>query len=74
MKLRPQAERVIAGLVLHCGARYARFRGLVKVDFQAKMCATAYNLKRWLNLSDPNYRTRPRRTAAQAVLSLATAA
>jgi transposase len=74
MKLRPQVERVIAGLVLHCGARFARFRGLTKVDFQAKMCATAYNLKRWLNLSDSDYRTRPRRTAAQAVLSLATAA
>ncbi len=74
MKLRSQAERVIAGLVLHCGARYARFRSLVKVDFQAKMCATVYNLKRWLNLSDPDYRTRPRRTAAQAVLRLATAA
>jgi hypothetical protein len=70
MKLRPQIERVIAGLVLHCGARYARFRGLAKVDFQAKMCATAYNLKRWLNLSDPNYRRRRRRTAAEVVLAL----
>lgn len=50
MKLRPQVERLIAGLVLHNGARRARFRGLVKVDFQAKMCATAYNLKRWAAL------------------------
>jgi hypothetical protein len=74
MNLRSQVERIIAGLVLHCGARHARFRGLVKVNFQARMCATAYNLKRWLNLSDPDYKTRPRRTAAQAVLSLATAA
>ena len=74
MKLRPQIERIIAGLVLHNGARYAHFRGLEKVDFQAKMCAMAYNLKRWLNLSDPNYKTRPRRTATQGVLSLAAAA
>lgn len=74
MKLRPQIERVIAGLVLHCGARHAHFRGLEKVDFQVKMCGTAYNLKRWLNLSDPHYKTRPRRTAAQNVLRLASAA
>lgn len=73
MKLRPHIERVIAGLVLHCGARYARFRGLAKADFQAKMCATAYNLKRWLNLSDPNYRRRQRRTAVEVVLALLTA-
>lgn len=50
MSLRPQIERVISGLVLHNGARRARFRGSVKVDFQAKMNATAYNLKRWVSL------------------------
>lgn len=50
MSLRPQIERVISGLVLHNGARCARFRGSVKVDFQAKMNATAYNLKRWVSL------------------------
>jgi hypothetical protein len=50
MKLRPQIERVIAGLVLHNGARRARFRGRQKVDFQVKMCATIYNAKRWLVL------------------------
>ena len=50
MKLRPQIERVIAGLVLHNDARRARFRGKAKVDFQMKMCATAYNLKRWVVL------------------------
>lgn len=50
MKLRPQVERVIAGLVLHNGARYARFRGLPKVDFQVKMCAMIYNAKHWLVL------------------------
>jgi hypothetical protein len=48
MKLRPQIERIIAGLVLHCGARYARFRGTAKVDFQVKMCAMIYNVKHWL--------------------------
>jgi hypothetical protein len=37
-------------LVLHNGARYARFRGLAKVDFQVKMCAMIYNAKRWLVL------------------------
>lgn len=50
MKLRPQVERVIAGLVLHNGARRARFRGLVKVDFQVRMAAMAYNAKHWLVL------------------------
>ena len=58
MKLRPHIERMIAGLVLHNDARRARFRGLAKVGFQAKpvlseaegMCATAYNLKRWVSL------------------------
>lgn len=48
MKLRPEVERVIAGLVLHNGARRARFRGLAKVDFQVKMCAMIYNARRWL--------------------------
>jgi len=73
MKLRPQVERVIAGLVLHNGARRAIFRGLEKVDYQVKMQATVYNLKRWLNLSDSNYRPPPRRTAADVVLALAAA-
>ena len=48
--LRPQVERVIAGLVQHNGARRARFCGLHKVDYQVKMCAMAYNVKRWLSL------------------------
>lgn len=50
MKRRPQIERVIAGLVRYNGARQARFRGLAKVDYQAKMSAMAYNLKRWATL------------------------
>lgn len=48
LKLRPQVERIIAGLVRYNGARRARFRGLKKVDFQMKMCAMAYNAKRWV--------------------------
>jgi len=52
MKLRPQVERIVAGLVLHNGARRARFRGLEKVDFQVKMAAMAYNAKHWLVLLD----------------------
>jgi len=64
MKLRPQVERVIAGLVLRNGARRARFRGLAKVDFQAKMCATAYNLKRWVSLLSGKRRQKRRRFGA----------
>ena len=48
MKLRPHIERIIAGLVLHNGARRARFRGKQKVDFQVKMCAMIYNVKHCL--------------------------
>ncbi len=48
MKLRPHIERTISILVLHNGARRARFRGLAKVDFQLKMCAMAFNVKGWL--------------------------
>ncbi len=48
MKLRPDIERTISILVLHNGARRARFRGLAKVDFQLKLCAMAFNVKRWL--------------------------
>jgi IS5 family transposase len=51
MRRRPKVERIIAALVRYNGARRARRRGLLKADFQAKMNATAYNLKRWLRLS-----------------------
>lgn len=63
MKLRPEVERIIAGLVLHNGARDARFRGLPKVDFQVKMCAMIYNAKHWLVMLDERAgrRTRPKR-------------
>lgn len=71
MRLRPQVERIIAGLVLHNGARRARFRGLAKVDYQLKMNALAYNLKRWLVLTDPNRPPpRPRGSAIATVRRL----
>jgi IS5 family transposase len=49
-KRRSRVERFIAGLVRYNGARRARRRGLVQADFQAKMNATAFNLKRWMRL------------------------
>jgi IS5 family transposase len=50
MKRRPKVERIIAALVRYNGARRARRRGLIQADFQAKMNATACNIKRWLRL------------------------
>jgi IS5 family transposase len=50
MQLRPQVERVIAGIVRYNGGRRARRRGQDNADFQAKMNATAYNIKRWIRL------------------------
>ena len=50
MKRRPKVERIIAALVRYNGARHARRRGLIPADFQAKMNATAYNIKRWMRL------------------------
>ena len=47
IKLRPRVERVIFELTHYCGARQARSAGLESADFQAKMAATAYNLKLW---------------------------
>jgi IS5 family transposase len=49
-KRRSRVERFIAGLVRYNGARRARRRGLDQADFQAKMNATAFNLKRWMRL------------------------
>lgn len=48
IKLRPRIERLIAELTRYQGARRARCRGTDKADFQAKMCATAHNLKLWV--------------------------
>lgn len=50
MKQRPRVERIIAALVRYNGARVARRRGKLKCDFQAKMNAVAYNLKKWMHL------------------------
>jgi hypothetical protein len=50
MKQRPLVERVIFMLTHYDGARRARSRGVGRADFQAKMCATARNLRTWLSL------------------------
>ncbi len=64
MKLRPDIERTISILVLHNGARRARFRGLEKVDFQLKMCGMAFNVKRWLAKLSGQRRAKRRRFSA----------
>jgi hypothetical protein len=63
-KLRQRVERVIAELVRYNGARRCRRIGLIAADWQAKMSATAYNLKWWMRrlgriqaLSPPSPRT-----------------
>jgi hypothetical protein len=48
MKQRPMIERVIAELTNYCAARKCRRRGTKKADFQAKMCATVYDLRLWM--------------------------
>ena len=50
MKQRPLVERVIFMLTQYDGARRLRSRGRDRADFQAKMCATARNLRTWLTL------------------------
>jgi hypothetical protein len=50
MKQRPLVERVIFMLTHYDGARRARSRGKERADFQAKMSATARNLRTWLAL------------------------
>jgi hypothetical protein len=50
MKQRSLVERVIFMLTHYDGARRARSRGLDRADYQAKMSATARNLRTWLNL------------------------
>jgi hypothetical protein len=51
MKLRPAIERIIAALVRYNDARRARGYGLRNADFQARMAAVAFNLKRWAVLT-----------------------
>lgn len=51
MKLRHTVERIIAALVRYNGARRADAFGRENADFQLKMNAMAYNLKRWHRLT-----------------------
>ncbi len=51
MQLRPHVERIIAALTRYNGARRAVAYGMDQADFQLKMCAMAYNLKRWHKLT-----------------------
>lgn len=50
MKLRPIIEQIIAGLTRYNGARRADRRGTHNADYQAKMNAMAFNIKRWMRL------------------------
>ena len=52
MKLRPGVERVIFELTNYNDARDCRRVGKNNADWQARMTATAYNLKHWVRLSD----------------------
>lgn len=50
MKFRSTIERIIAALVRYNEARVAHSKGVAKADFQARMAATAFNLKKWHKL------------------------
>jgi hypothetical protein len=52
MKIRPQVERVIFELTNYNDARDCRRRGTKNADWQAAMCATAYNIKHWMRKND----------------------
>lgn len=52
MKIRSRVERVVFELTHYNGARNCRRRGLDNADWQAKMCAAAYNLKHWVRRTD----------------------
>jgi hypothetical protein len=51
MKFRSTIECIIAGLVRYNGARHVNGYGLRNADFQVRMAALAFNLKRWAVLS-----------------------
>lgn len=51
MKLRSHIERIIACLTRYNGARAATGFGLKNADFQVRMAAVAFNLKRWAVLT-----------------------
>jgi len=55
MKLRPMVERIIFELTHYNDARECRRVGLANADWQARMAATAYNLKHWIRLSDRRF-------------------
>lgn len=62
MKKRPRVERVIFELTHYNGARQCRRRGLAFADWQAKMVATAYNIKFWMRrLHSGTIRRKPQR-------------
>ena len=48
MRSRAHVERVIACLVMYCGARRMKRRGLKAADFQLKMSGMVFNVKRML--------------------------
>jgi len=50
MQLRPLIERIIACLTRYHGARRATAYGLANADFQLKLAAVGFNLKRWHTL------------------------
>lgn len=51
MQFRSTIERIIAALVRYNDARHARSKGTANADFQARMAATAFNLKKWHKLT-----------------------
>lgn len=61
MKQRPLVERIIFELTNYNGARQCRRRGCDHADWQAKMCAVAYNLKYWMRRMYSHLKPRMRR-------------
>ncbi len=59
MQLRPHIERIIAILTRYHAARRATAYGLANADFQLKLAAVGFNLKRWHTLH--NERSKPKR-------------
>lgn len=62
LKLRPNIERIIACLVRYNGARRAKGDGLRNADYQVRMAAVAFNLKRWAVLITE--REKPKRASS----------
>ncbi|MCB9137986.1 MAG: transposase [Caldilineaceae bacterium] len=71
MKRRADIERIIAALVRYNGARRADSYGLRKADFQVRMAATAYNLKRWAELLREEKREKRRQQRERKAEALA---